>query len=301
MFRQLVLLTFLVATIAGCNKKKDDGSGGVENSGDPNAEYTIKLREPQVGEKYQILRTGNTVTTATRTVKGQPKSDETRTSSRFEYTDEIIESKDPKDRPTKAKHVYSAAERVINGKTVPASFQGKTVLIDRSGTGYTFRIEKGGKLSPEDVKYFARQYNTKPRKRPQDLIPNRAVRVGETWQVDKEAMAKQFKEDGLVLEDSKTTGVGKLTKVYQKDGKQFGVIELRFEVYPLESNDAGRKTTMKPGSKIVYELRADTCIDGTTSESAVTNRSLGELIVIQGGEVKLSIDETDTVTGKLIQ
>ncbi len=137
MVRQLIRLAALAAVLVGCAKRQED-AGGSADSGDPNATYTIKLREPQVGDKYQILRTGNRAYTSQKTVKGKPKSEKSRGTSRYEYTDEILEIKKPGDSPTKVKHVYTTAERVMNGKTTPASFRTKSVAIEKSGIGYNF-------------------------------------------------------------------------------------------------------------------------------------------------------------------
>src|SRR5262249_3119081 len=58
MSRRLILLAVLVTAALGCGKKTTDddysgGSGGITVT-DPNATYTLQLREPQAGDKFQV-------------------------------------------------------------------------------------------------------------------------------------------------------------------------------------------------------------------------------------------------------
>ena len=300
MIRWSIPLGVLVAVFAGCEQKKSGTlSGNSSENGDPNATYTITYRDPQVGEKYQFLRSGNSLYTTRKTMKGQLKTDEARGSWRYEYNEEILEIENPNEQPTKARQTYTQAERVLNGLAIPAAFQNKSVLIERIGPSYHFRIEGGGRLAGDDLKYLANQYNTKPRKRPQDLIPNRPVKVGESWKIDKSALQRHFRDESVVVDDARTTGTGQLTKAYKKDGKQYGVVELHIEVFPLEINERGRRMKLKSDSRFVYELRADTCIDGSTFDADVRTHRVGQITVLQPAEI-ISVDETDTVVGKFI-
>src|SRR5262249_51140439 len=55
------------------------------------------------------------------------------------------------------------------------------------------------------------------------LSPARPVKVGETWAVDASAVSDLLGK-GAVLDSA--SGEGKLIRVYEKDGKKFGVLEL---------------------------------------------------------------------------
>ena len=43
-------------------------------------------------------------------------------------------------------------------------------------------------------------------------------------------VAAEMSESGMAIDDQKSTASGKLTKVYDKGGKKFGVIEVTMEL-----------------------------------------------------------------------
>ena len=58
MIRRLIPLVVAIVLVVGCKKKPGDSDGGPADDGkvdsDPNATYTIKLRDTQQGDKYEV-------------------------------------------------------------------------------------------------------------------------------------------------------------------------------------------------------------------------------------------------------
>ena len=101
------------------------------------------------------------------------------------------------------------------------------------------------------------------------FLPRKAVKVDETWKLDVTQLARDFTKDGKIeTDETKAKGSGKLLKVYQKDGKQFGVFELTVEVPVTALINDGNKTPTKEG-KITIKLERDGPIDGTLGETTI--------------------------------
>ncbi len=61
MFRRLVPLAVAIVILVGCKKKATDTADG----GDPNATYTLKVREEQQGDKLEVAMTPTGMTEIT--------------------------------------------------------------------------------------------------------------------------------------------------------------------------------------------------------------------------------------------
>ena len=66
------------------------------------------------------------------------------------------------------------------------------------------------------------------------------------------------------MDVDKSKIVGKLLKVYQKDDKQFGTIEMNVTLVVKEFKLDGQEIEMKPGSTMVITSITEQCLDGTS-------------------------------------
>src|SRR6478735_8160581 len=100
MFRRMIPLAVAIVLVVGCKKKtpSTDNDGG-----DPNATYTIKLREAQQGDKSTNT---SHETAALDFGKGQKLNTETK----LEYTEHIIEMPAGAAVPTKLTRTYTVAK-----------------------------------------------------------------------------------------------------------------------------------------------------------------------------------------------
>jgi hypothetical protein len=111
------------------------GRGADTPRTDAESTHTIKIREKQVGETYEVA---HTVTTSELVSQGNGKGKEPTTSvekttSKSVFVEEVAAVDGA--MMTKGKRTYSAAEGAQFGKTVPLGFAGKTVLFERTGPG----------------------------------------------------------------------------------------------------------------------------------------------------------------------
>jgi hypothetical protein len=193
------------------------------------------------------------------------------------YLQTVLERKGNK-RPTKMTRKYEKATVTKDGTTTKLSYEGKTVLIEKKGDRYVFRVEGGEELTGEDAKELNKEFNKKgeidEKALEELLLPGKAVKVGEEWKLDVSKVSKAFEEDGaLEIVPEKTKGTGKLLRAYKKDGRQFGVIQLRLDMALKSVSEEGNKVVLQADkSKMQLEFTIDTCIDGTSATADGTWR-----------------------------
>jgi hypothetical protein len=237
--------------------------------------YEIKFRKESKGDKTLIVKDGNgSMSTTLKDPGGKilmEKKDEKGGES-FKYVEEILE-KEGSGRATRVRRTYEKAESTEKGMTRTLSFQGKPILIEKKGPTYTFSVEGGKELPPEDASALAREFNE-----PQPIfyqetffLPNKAVTVGDSWKIDIEPLIKQMQENsGAQVDLAKSTSTGKLIKVYKKDGKTFGVLEMKIDLALLPVGAPPDTTPLKNGARLSFTMNLDQCIDGTSRNSSWT-------------------------------
>jgi hypothetical protein len=297
MTRFLAPCVILIATLLGCGKKP------AADEQNPDKTYTLKLRDRVAGDRFAVTETGAGTTKVTEDVgDGMPKTHETSGSSKYVYTEELLEVPTPGGLPTKARRTYSVAEQTSDGKPDVAPFQGKSVLIQPDKEGYEFRLEPAGELifGPHAM-HLGRQYNPVARAaKPADLLPGRPVRVGEAWDLDREVVGKRFVRPGAKLDPAKTTATGKLTRTAVKDGHEFGEITFDLNLALLDDAPPGPELRLQPGSTLHLVISAELCIDGTTSD-AVAKVTVTEDVILRGEnskprEARIHMDGHDEIT-----
>ena len=65
---------------------------------------------------------------------------------------------------------------------------------------------------------------------------------------------------------AKSSATGKLTKVYDKAGHKYGVIEITMDLALTKVGDEGQQIELKPGSKVRATAVLDGCIDGSKAD-----------------------------------
>jgi hypothetical protein len=94
------------------------------------------------------------------------------------------------------------------------------------------------------------------------MMPKNAVKMNDEWKIDMKDVTKKLGSgDEMELDADKAKGTGKLVKVYMKDGKQFGEIQINLEL-PIKSIGKGEKAS--EGSKVTVNGTLDVCIDGSS-------------------------------------
>jgi len=283
-FRRLIPLAVAIVLVIGCKKTEDTGGTGGE-SGDPNATYTINIREEQQGDKMLVVKTESFSSTTT----GDLKNESEKGKAKYEYTEEILEMPEGADKPTKLTRMYKTAEKSEKGEAMKAlSYSGKTVTIEKKGKLYTASVD-GKPLQGPETDDLLKDYNKPGSFKPEDILPKKAVKLNETWTVDEAGLKKVAAASGLPLDTAKSSLTGKLTKAYTKNGKQWGTLELKFDM-ALAAPAGG-------SGKFDTDMTIDTPIDGSSHELTRKMKAKGTVGFAQGGKsVKTVIEATEEET-----
>lgn len=246
----------------------------------PAQEYTIKLAKPTAGEQFQV-KTDNATDVEFKLLDSNGTAVMDKTEHKlhtFIFRETVVET-GPGGEPVRVKRTYKKAQRTKDDDRRTFPFQGETVLIEKKDGAFAFQIIDGEAVEGEDAKELSEEFNKGgAQKMLKAFAPRKAVKLDEPWKFDVAQIAKDFGKDGKIeIDAAKSTGVGKLVKVYQENGKQFGVIELTITLPVSHISHEDNKKPAKEGSKIVIKLEADRCIDGGIAESQLTTTFEGDI------------------------
>jgi hypothetical protein len=217
-------------------------------------------------------------------------SETERTSERLEYTETVLEFTPGADRATRLTRAYKVAQRTgekagprpAKPKTRAASYQGKTVTIEKTPAGYTFKVD-GKDLPAAEANEFRTEFGRDPKARPEDQLPTGPVRLDEAWTPGPVALKAVAAEVRWPVDVEKSRITGKLTRVYAEGGRQFGVIAFRTEL----AVGGGQG----PTGSLTVEVTVDTAIDGSATGGTTRKNITGTLTGRQGGvELQVVLD-----------
>ncbi|MCC6419973.1 MAG: hypothetical protein IT429_17190 [Gemmataceae bacterium] len=233
--------------------------------------YTIKIKEDYArGEKSRQVTTekGTFDFKITDNKDNVLKEQKEESGKDFAFNQLIVDAKPGMDRPLKVERTYDKARVNEKGEKRTLPYEGKTVVIEKKGEKYEFRIKGGQELTGADAKALDEEFNKKGKLGGRELekmfLPGKAVKVGETWKLDPAVLGKIFQEDTKMdLDQAKTTASGKLVKAYKKGDRQFGVLEFRLQMVPKAIREPA-PVRFQPGAKMDFVMTLDVCIDGTS-------------------------------------
>lgn len=162
----------------------------------------------------------------------------------------------------------------LGNKKTPKSYQGRRLLIEQQNNG-TFKATPLGKpdLPSAELENLAAQI---PRDRERHLVNGvlhtKPMKVNETWIVDTQDFADSMNLQGI-MDMAPNQGKAQLTKAFQKDGKQWGVIESehKMTVHRIE------QFRLDPPATLDFKVTYEGVIDG--SDTKATIRTTGKMKV----------------------
>jgi hypothetical protein len=262
----------------------------------PAQEYAVKLAKPGPGDQFQVKSDNNTdVEIKALDAGGQAVFEKKEAKTHhFVYREVGLERGPAGSDLVRLKRTYKKAFRTIDGDRRTLPFQGETVLIEKKGGAFEFRIEDGETLEGEDVNELHEEFNKGGmRKLIEVFLPRKAVKVNEPWTVDAAKIAKEFSKDGKIkIDPDKSTGTGKLLKAYQKSGKQFGVLEVTVNLPVTHLDHEGNLTPTKQG-KFVIKVESEGPIDGSIDQTQTKVSFDGEVradVTVNGMDLTLDIN-----------
>src|SRR5262245_25298222 len=246
---------------------------------------TLKLKKPGKGD---VVKETKTVTEMVKvTVMGQDQNQESVT--KLVYTEEVLEKPAAAKRPTKLKRVYETAEITKNGAKEDIGLAGKTVLVEKAGDGYKITVD-GQEPAVLAAIVLKKEFRKEKEVTDEHFLPKTPVKVGDTWKIDMAPLAKDASGE-LEMDADKSSGAGKLIKVYDKDGKKFGTIEVTLDLTVSKiGEDGGQTVELKEGSKFNATAVMDICIDGSATGGAAKMTVKGDFSgTTMGVELKFDL------------
>src|SRR5579872_1518791 len=239
MLRKSLIFCALISIAFGCSKKKPTESSSEPppvisntnaNSTAAPSNYFLKIRDEKVGDKSSVTETKSESTTITLNITGLKgtKSDPKKSAEKSEYI-EVVHSLNPGEIfPTKFTREYKHAEyKKGDENSKPTSYSGKTVLFEKSFGHYSVLVGKNSLPVDEDQR-FRESLEKLDKIKYSEMMPKTPVKLNEPWHLDPILVSRMGKVIGFPSSEGKSQASGTLTNVYTKGGKQWGVIEFKY-------------------------------------------------------------------------
>jgi hypothetical protein len=262
---------------------------------------TIKLARPKAGDRVRVTRTEKTKTVTTVAAGGKEQKKDEVVAKSVVYVDEIITPGENDKKPVKLKRTYEKYEVSKSGKEESGPPLDKAILIEKTGEAYTYTIDGKPVEAAVAARLAADFERSTDKARPEDLLPEKPVKPGDTWKIEGAKLVASLGGDARDTIDADRTVInGKLVKTYRKDGKLFGVAEFDGDI-AIASLGGKVPVKVKPGAKLGIKMTVDACIDGTTPGLRVD----GKLTIALGAEgagitLNVTADGTMSMTEELL-
>ena len=182
------------------------------------------------------------------------------------YTETVLEAGAA--RPKAYRRAYEKATVTAGGKTLPRSYQGKTVLFRERAGKYEVTLEGGGVLAPADAGELARQADEHDTLN-DVVLPKIPVKIGEKWSIPGKGLADALSAGGGQFDAAGSGGEGVLRQVLDKGGRPVGVIDVTLRAALTASQGLKLETPAVMTAKFVLE----TPIDGSSTAGSLTMTS----------------------------
>jgi hypothetical protein len=188
--------------------------------------------------------------------------------------------------PRRYRESYSkAASSIVKNKV--RFYEGASIDYNLRGKKYRLELPEKHNIPEIEQELLLARANSEI-EAPMDevFIPTKPVKVGASWKVSPLLLLRSFGAHGK-LDQKQTEGTGTLVKVYRKDGKRFGVIEIDLTVAYVAMDNA----QFDPPALFTIKGTLDTDIDGTSNVGVLdmTTRLKGRAKVDREG-VKLKLE-----------
>lgn len=233
--------------------------------------HSIKMKVSSEGDTILVERTA---TQATRSqilnADGKVYSDDRTTiKENFLYKETIL-AKEAGKAVTKVRREYEKALLTRGDKTVPLSFHGKTLIIEKEGDkSHVFDGDK--ELADKDVLFLDEGFNRGAkdiRDFEKFFIPADPVKVDEAYRLDMPPLIQALVLTGIgakmEVEVTKAEGTGRLVKAYTRDNRPFGRFAVQFSVPVTTMVTRKAKYPALEGSKLTSDVDLDLLIDGSS-------------------------------------
>lgn len=223
---------------------------------------TLKIKERGEGDSTSVQRKS----VSSLKIKSKPpfSTGVDLTVTQLEERTETVLKQSKDKAEFKLRRQYHRIKIASNGDDEKVPLAGKIVIIEKHKKGYRFSLEGGDAIPESAQEELEDEFNAKA-----DALgdvegvffPKHAVKVGDRWTFDLPLIAKAW---DLEIDAEKAIGSVTLVRVYDKDGRRFGELKIKFEM-PVRSNGSG-DTQVRFSRPATFRAEGsyDVCIDGTT-------------------------------------
>jgi hypothetical protein len=199
------------------------------------------------------------------------------------YADTTLERDKPDEPARLYKTVYTTAVETEAGEQTIKSYQGRTLLYERTDGKYRVGVAGMPALATEDLEDLLERANKNPggtAKMDRLLSPAVAVKIGENWTLDEALLADALGMAGD-LDLKQTKGVAKLIKAQMVGKRLMGVIQVNLT---LAVKGSGKDIQFDPPLMVDLEATVDTAIDGSASArtEVLTSKGKGKIGMKRG-------------------
>jgi hypothetical protein len=209
--------------------------------------YTSSISAKEVDPDGKVLRDDKNLTTKTEEV----------------YTEVILEQGDK--APNKYTRTYKKRTMTVGDFTHSLPGDGLSVVFTKKDGKYTVTADGGKSPSKDALDVLIREANAKTVNRDNFFCPSRSVRLGDSWKIDGKEVVEGVPGEWNA---EKSSAEGKLTKAYQKDGHQFGIIVLKLKLVPRAAPEG---VTWEKIPIREETITLDTAIDGSSTARVMTS------------------------------
>lgn len=261
--------------------------------------YTLKLYKEKEGDVVKVTKVMKADGTVMAVLGGEKVNEKQKGSEDVAYTDEFLKWPADAKRPTKLKRVYAKVDKTDNkGEELQSSLVGKTVVVTREKDKATYTVDDKAPTAEQLKELDAEFAGKSDTMNKHDLMPDTAVKVGDTWTIDKKKVLAAMGElKGFGVDEEKSKFTGKLVKAAPKDGVLYGTIEISLKFgltdFPLGEN---MSVPTEAGSEMSIVASIDCCLDGTTAGEKTTLTMKMAVKAKLPNDGKLELDSTNTGT-----
>lgn len=256
--------------------------------------YTITLKLPGPGD---VTVCEDSVTSSMATRKLNSAGDainegRSRTSRQIAFRDTVLETDAKTGQATRLRRQCDKAILEDGGKGSVLPYHARIFTVERSGE--TCRVRFEGEAPPTEFVAQMEASFAKMKGREEivrSLLPNRAVRVGDSWQFDAAPLLAAWPKPPQVRFTSAAAGSGKLREVSDRGGRRHGIMDFTVIAPVAGVEFGGHKAEVESDNCLKIDVTLDACIDGTSA--AYTLRLSDDLTV----RLRMDLPDGERVQG----
>jgi hypothetical protein len=269
---------------------------------------TIKLKERGEGETVLIKKNANT-TSIVSVADGQGNKllDKKEVMADLAEYKETVFKRQPGKPATKLQREYTKVLNSKDGRLLDDSLQGKTVVIEKKDGKYVFTYKDGEAVEGAAATALNKDFGKKSETNSEIeklVLPGKAVKAGDSWKIEMPKIVTElskFGEGEMELNSAKSKGEGKLLKVYQKKGMQFGEMQFKMEIPIVTIGKGQQQLKFNDGAKLTIDLTLDACIDGASEAGTMKMKMVMAGDATNAGAPGATITMNVTVEGTQVQ